>query len=657
MSRRCFYEVLGVARNADGTELKQAYRKLALEWHPDKNQHQVELADAKFKEIQHAYSVLTDANERAWYDSHREAILRGGDGTEEDGEAVDDGISLWKYFSTSVFSGYGDDSGGFFAVYAEVFATLDKEEEEAENVDEYHEAAPVFGDSKTEYKKVQQFYNYWSNFASRRSFAWADKYKLSMAPDRRVRRLMEKDNKKEREKAKRTRIDQIRHLVEFVKKRDKRVLEYQMRARKEQEEKERQAEELRKQREETARVERERLKAESWARLKALDLSELGGGEDDGSSDESADEQELYCWACKKGFKSPKQWANHEKSKAHKSRVALLKEEVTLDVETESALDEADETASAATPASADAADEDLDDDASDVQASGGRSKKAKKKQRARARQAAAAATSPAPMGSASSAHTVSSPSTNGAASVGAKSTPRPSAAVAASDVGGSDADEDDVDVDDDYAFAQSMMRSNNKKRSKQTRKKPTAGGAFAALDSDSDAQSDSDSDPEVPSAPVSSAAPVRDQHAPSTDEIDDDDDDDDDDSGPNPDADLLSRFARPQAAAARRSADSDSDDDDDEGLVPSLPARHPVGRMPAAANSSDDDETPKRGGKTKARRRAPKDKKKAPEPAVVVEAAPPNPLACQKCRTVFESRNALMKHLKQTNHAVYLKK
>jgi curved DNA-binding protein CbpA len=75
---RDFYEVLGVDKNATSDELKVAYRKLALEWHPglvlqvishslDKNMHQVELAVERFKEIQHAYAILNDPNERAWF--------------------------------------------------------------------------------------------------------------------------------------------------------------------------------------------------------------------------------------------------------------------------------------------------------------------------------------------------------------------------------------------------------------------------------------------------------------------------------------------------------------------------------------------------------------------------------------------------------------
>jgi len=61
-------------------EIKKAYRKAALKWHPDRNHGKEEEATAKFKEMQHAYTVLSDERERKWYDNHRDEILRGGVG-------------------------------------------------------------------------------------------------------------------------------------------------------------------------------------------------------------------------------------------------------------------------------------------------------------------------------------------------------------------------------------------------------------------------------------------------------------------------------------------------------------------------------------------------------------------------------------------------
>jgi hypothetical protein len=55
----------------------QAYRAAALQWHPDKNPNNQEEANVKFKQIQAAWEVLNNEQDRAWYDAHREQILRG----------------------------------------------------------------------------------------------------------------------------------------------------------------------------------------------------------------------------------------------------------------------------------------------------------------------------------------------------------------------------------------------------------------------------------------------------------------------------------------------------------------------------------------------------------------------------------------------------
>ena len=74
-----FYSVLGVERNASDDEIKKAYRKLAMQYHPDRNNGSRD-AEEKFKEITEAYDVLRDANKRAAYDRYGEAGLRGGPG-------------------------------------------------------------------------------------------------------------------------------------------------------------------------------------------------------------------------------------------------------------------------------------------------------------------------------------------------------------------------------------------------------------------------------------------------------------------------------------------------------------------------------------------------------------------------------------------------
>lgn len=66
----CLYGVLGVKRDADEVEIKKAYRRLALKWHPDKNPEKKERAERNFKRIAQAYEVLSDGKRRAEYDKH-----------------------------------------------------------------------------------------------------------------------------------------------------------------------------------------------------------------------------------------------------------------------------------------------------------------------------------------------------------------------------------------------------------------------------------------------------------------------------------------------------------------------------------------------------------------------------------------------------------
>merc|ERR1712193_503385 len=71
-----YYKVLGVARGASDEEIKKAYRKLALKYHPDKNQ--TAGAEEKFKEIGEAYDVLSDTKKKQIYDQYGEEGLKGG---------------------------------------------------------------------------------------------------------------------------------------------------------------------------------------------------------------------------------------------------------------------------------------------------------------------------------------------------------------------------------------------------------------------------------------------------------------------------------------------------------------------------------------------------------------------------------------------------
>lgn len=78
-NKRDFYDVLGVDKSASGAELKAAYRKKALEWHPDRNKSAE--AEAKFKEINEAYEVLSNTDKRAAYDQYGHGAFEQGGGS------------------------------------------------------------------------------------------------------------------------------------------------------------------------------------------------------------------------------------------------------------------------------------------------------------------------------------------------------------------------------------------------------------------------------------------------------------------------------------------------------------------------------------------------------------------------------------------------
>ena len=73
MSKKDYYEVLGVSRDASDADLKKAYRRLAMKHHPDRNTDDAEAAETKFKEVKEAHEVLSDANKRSDYDQHGHA--------------------------------------------------------------------------------------------------------------------------------------------------------------------------------------------------------------------------------------------------------------------------------------------------------------------------------------------------------------------------------------------------------------------------------------------------------------------------------------------------------------------------------------------------------------------------------------------------------
>jgi len=103
-----YYELLGVSRGADDEEIKKAYRKLALQYHPDRNPDSPE-AEQKFKEVTQAYEVLKDADKRSVYDRYGEQGLKGGGpGGFSGGFDFSDAIEVFMRDFGGGFGGFGD---------------------------------------------------------------------------------------------------------------------------------------------------------------------------------------------------------------------------------------------------------------------------------------------------------------------------------------------------------------------------------------------------------------------------------------------------------------------------------------------------------------------------------------------------------------------
>lgn len=204
-TQRCLYEILGLETTASNEEIRSAYRKLALKWHPDKIQQTGASAEAcqeatiQFQEIGRAYEVLGDPSERSWYDSHRTQILSSSSSSSS---SSDYDFNPWPFFFASAFMGYGDTGKGFFAVYGDLFTKLHQQEMGFARA---HGVRPPFdppdmGNLSTPYPQVQKFYNHWLGFSIVKDFAWCDEFKASAGPNRKLRRLMEEENKKIRSK-------------------------------------------------------------------------------------------------------------------------------------------------------------------------------------------------------------------------------------------------------------------------------------------------------------------------------------------------------------------------------------------------------------------------------------------------------------------------
>lgn len=112
-TKRDFYDILGVNRSASAEELKKAYRRLALEWHPDKNKSTE--AEQRFKEINEAYEILSNTEKRSAYDQFGHAAFEAG-GMGAGGPGNAGGQYRQGPFTYTYHAGGGNPFGGFESV-------------------------------------------------------------------------------------------------------------------------------------------------------------------------------------------------------------------------------------------------------------------------------------------------------------------------------------------------------------------------------------------------------------------------------------------------------------------------------------------------------------------------------------------------------------
>lgn len=116
MKQKDYYQTLGVSETVSDEDLKKAYRKLAVKYHPDKNPVNRKDAEEKFKEISEAYYVLSDPKRRAQYDQRR----KFGDGAEN--FAGSQGFNVDDFFRQ--FRGQGVHPGGQYSAFGDIFEEL-----------------------------------------------------------------------------------------------------------------------------------------------------------------------------------------------------------------------------------------------------------------------------------------------------------------------------------------------------------------------------------------------------------------------------------------------------------------------------------------------------------------------------------------------------
>lgn len=273
-------------------------------------------------------------------------------GTYYAGTTVED---IEKYFNGNLYQNFNDSINGFYSIVSVLLDKIASEEVSAgkeqklpgfqsfqddtsfANVCDPKELLyPRMGNSKTDFELTRMFYKVWGNFQTVKTFSWADEYRYSTAPDRRTRRIMEKENRKLRDQARKAYNDIVKKFISYIKKLDPRM-DPNIRKKYEKQQLARKREELKKQakfEKEERQRQRQLFEEQDWQTVDPDDLAEIEAQLDkiyeeerkingQESDDDEQDGDLFECIICNKVFKSEKQFADHERSKKH---LKLLKQ-------------------------------------------------------------------------------------------------------------------------------------------------------------------------------------------------------------------------------------------------------------------------------------------------------------------------------------------
>lgn len=302
-----YYQLLDIPRDASTDEIKKAYRKAALQWHPDRNIENLEVSTRNFQLIEHAYATLIDAQKRDNYDKKIKNYQ-----VEKRGSSA---IDFSKYeFDADLFrkhgitDGYKDTYYGFFSVIGRKFYDYAKKED-------IQDSAPTFGFSDSEFQHVDDFYKYWLVFSSSLIFDTLDA-DLGRAANASIRRAWAKNNRKNSEIALRQYNDTVRQLANFAKSWDPRLKRFQ--------------EIIKAERHQKKMMEEEKRNIERQEFLKSMEEYQNDAIERARNNLVVEPEATSYDWECEfcqKRIRTGRAFVAHCKTKLHRRNTAKLREQ------------------------------------------------------------------------------------------------------------------------------------------------------------------------------------------------------------------------------------------------------------------------------------------------------------------------------------------